>query len=63
MCSGPILSEREWDLILELLENERRELPTEIRHCDTAHVRQELEERQRVVENLIHRLQPVPVGA
>jgi hypothetical protein len=62
MRDQPRLSESEWDLIVELLEQERNELPVEIHHCRNSDVRTELHERAEVVQNLLDRLRtPVAV--
>jgi hypothetical protein len=50
MIRQPELSQQEWTLVLELLETERRELPSEMRHTDAREMRQELEERLRLVD-------------
>jgi hypothetical protein len=50
MIRPPELSEQEWTLVLELLETERRELPSEMHHTDSREMRKELEERLRLVE-------------
>lgn len=50
------LSDAEWGLIQELLEHELRELPQEIHHTRTASVREELNERRRMVTTLLERL-------
>ncbi len=46
----------ERDLILGLLEEERRQLPMEIRRTDTMQVHDELQERLKIVDDLISRL-------
>lgn len=51
------LSDHEWELVLDLLERERRELPTEIHHTDSHDYRHRLEERLEVVEALIRRIE------
>jgi hypothetical protein len=56
MCDQPKLSELEWDLIVELLEQERSELPVEIHHTRNSGVRGELHERAELVQNLLARL-------
>ena len=56
MNAQPVLGEQEWGVVLELLESEARELPTEIRHTDTSRIRQELEGRERMVNDLVRRL-------
>jgi hypothetical protein len=62
MNNEPRLSEAEWDLIVELLECERNELPVEIHHTRNSDVRTELQERADMVQGLLCRLrQPVAV--
>jgi len=56
MTDQPELSEAEWDLVVELLERERAELPVEIRHTRTASVRDELHRREDMVRDLLARL-------
>ena len=48
MCSETQLSNKEWDLIVELLERERAELPVEIHHTRTSSVREDLRERAEI---------------
>ncbi|HUT09031.1 MAG TPA: hypothetical protein VMY42_00910 [Thermoguttaceae bacterium] len=52
------LSEAEWALVVELLEHERSELPSEIRRTRTASVRDELHRREDMVQSLLDRLRP-----
>ena len=56
MCDELKLSDAEWDLIVELLERERGELPVEIHHTRSSSVRAELHERAEMVRNLLGRL-------
>ena len=51
------LSEMEREVILGLLEEERRELPSEIRRTDTMQVHDQLQERMKTIDDLIMRLQ------
>ncbi|MEE8452215.1 MAG: hypothetical protein V3R99_09880 [Thermoguttaceae bacterium] len=61
MVDQPRLSDAEWELVGELLERERGELPAEIRHTRTTTVREELRDRARMVKDLLQRLKvPVP---
>jgi hypothetical protein len=55
------LSRVEWELVVELLQRERDDLPVEIHHCRVASYRQDLRHRQEVVEGLLHRMQE-PAG-
>jgi hypothetical protein len=56
------LSDDERELLIELLECERNELPVEIHHCRNAAVRDELQARGELVRRLLGRLRPVPVA-
>lgn len=55
------VNDAERRLLLELLEAEREELIPEIHHTDDRGFRDELRERQHMVEHLIERLQGVAV--
>jgi hypothetical protein len=61
MFSHEDFSEAEKALVLELLENERSELPVEIRHTVNSGMREELHERAKLVRGLIDRLR-MPAG-
>jgi hypothetical protein len=52
----PQLNEREWDLIIELLDREKGELPAEIHHTRTAMFRDELRRRLDLVDTLLRKL-------
>jgi hypothetical protein len=52
----PILSEEEWSLILELLQRESDELPSEIHHCRVTNFREDLRRRQEMIHHLMERL-------
>jgi len=54
-------SDEERQLILQLLDKERRELPSEIHHTDNRGVREQLKHRLQSVERLLERLQGVAV--
>jgi len=56
----PAISEREWAVIIELLQRELTELPSEIHHTVRAAYRQELLERRKLVEGLLGRLMLAP---
>lgn len=51
-------SDREMGLVTELLERERTQLLTEIRHTDTRMFREELHGRLQLLEGLLARLKP-----
>lgn len=57
MYEEPKLSELEWELVVELLERERSELPVEIHHTHNSSVRVELQQRMEMVRQLLDRLQ------
>jgi hypothetical protein len=56
MYDEPKLSDAEWELIVELLERERSELPVEIHHTRSSNVRTELHQRAEIVRGLLGRL-------
>ena len=56
MYGEPRLSDEEWDLIVELLECERNELPVEIHHTNSASVRTDLQHRADLVQGMLARL-------
>ena len=57
MDEQPKLSEAEWALMIELLQREHHDLPTEIHHCRVASYRDELRHRHELVRGLLERLQ------
>lgn len=58
MNEQPRFSESEWALVLELLRRELSDLPAEIHHTQTSSYREDLIARRRMVQDLIHRLEP-----
>lgn len=62
MLGQPSLSETEWALIVELLQQEQAELPVEIHHSRNQAVRDELRERLERVRHLLEQLQMEPVA-
>jgi hypothetical protein len=56
MMHQPEFTESEWQLLLELLDNERRELPPEIRHTDTPGVHDGLLERLAAIDSMTDRI-------
>lgn len=52
----PVLDKAEWDLVMEFLERERREIPVEIHHTATREFRQQLRDRLKAVDALLERL-------
>lgn len=61
MLRQPELSEAEWQFVLSLLEEERRELPTEIRRTDQAALHEELQDRLRLMDGVIARVRQAGV--
>jgi hypothetical protein len=53
---SPPLSEAEWELVVELLERERADLPAEIHHTRTVAIRDDLKKRLDLVEQMIQRI-------
>jgi hypothetical protein len=60
--SQPVLTDAEWELVLQLLEHERNELPSEIHHTRTFVLREELRRRLEMVDSLIARLRRAPAA-
>lgn len=56
------LSDAEWDLIVEVLEAKRAELPTEIHHTAKLAYRDELRRRLDLIEGLLEKLKR-PAGS
>jgi len=56
MQEQPVLSAAEWALVTELLEQELRELPVEIRHTRSIAYHDELHSRLKMVHALLQRL-------
>jgi hypothetical protein len=55
----PVLDRSEWDLVVQLLERECRDLPLEIHHTAMKEHRQRLRDRLKRVETLLDRLRPL----
>ena len=55
------LSSAEWELIIEMLERERSELPVEIHHTRSSQMRDELSSRREMIRGLLTRVRPVVV--
>ncbi len=53
---GPELGEAEWEIIIELLERERSELPVEIRHTYRHAFRGYLQRRLEIIDALLERI-------
>lgn len=53
------LSEAERQLLVELLQREKDDLPVEIHHTRTAAVREELSRRRELVRELLERMRSV----
>ena len=56
MITTPRFTQRELQLVVEVLEAESRQLPSEIHHTDSRQMRSDLRNRRRTVERLIERL-------
>ncbi len=56
MSEQPKLSDAEWALLIDLLQQERDQLPVEIHHTRSAVFRDELHQRRRMVEGLLERI-------
>jgi hypothetical protein len=50
-----LVTDKDFDLLLELLESERNNLRTEMHHTDAMKLKEELGERYRMIERLIER--------
>lgn len=57
-----MLTDAEWQLVVELLEREQRELPPEIHHTRTSSVRTELHERLETVQRLLQKMRTPAVA-
>ena len=58
----PAVTDREWALLLELVQNELTELPSEMHHTVRRDYREELSIRRRTLEDLLGKLQAHPVA-
>jgi hypothetical protein len=56
-------SEEEWEVVTELLEQERGNLPPEIRHTDSPTVHDDLQKRLATVNALAEKMKSAPVRA
>ncbi len=61
MTDTPIFTQEELELMVDLLERERRDLPSEIHHTQTWGVKEDLRERMRTIEHLLGKMHQ-PVG-
>jgi tRNA/tmRNA/rRNA uracil-C5-methylase (TrmA/RlmC/RlmD family) len=59
MHEQPILTEAEWRLVVQLLQQELEELPTEIHHTQALDYRHQLQEKRQMIQSLLDRLAPV----
>lgn len=57
MTEEPRLSQEEWRLVQELLQQELHELPSEIHHSARLETRDELRGRLKIVQALIARIE------
>jgi hypothetical protein len=58
MLDEPKFTDEQWALILELVEQERDELPSEIHHTGKTSVREELQHRLELVNPLLEHMRP-----
>jgi hypothetical protein len=58
----PILAKEEWDLVIELVERERKELHAEIHQTDSRSYRAEISQRLDLVDRLYKVLTPDKVA-
>lgn len=56
LTTQPALNEKEWSLVMQLLEAEQHDLPVEMRHTDSQRYSDALDERRTVVQDLVQRL-------
>lgn len=61
MFEQPRLSATEWELIADLLEQELRELPVEIRHTRSADLSGELHRRMEILQDVLRRVRAATV--
>jgi hypothetical protein len=59
---GHLLTDKELALLIEILENESKELSVESRHSATQEMKKDVRERLRTVDRIIERLREVKVG-
>jgi hypothetical protein len=59
---GHLLTDKELELLVELLEADSRRLAVEARRTDARAMRKELRERLRVVDRLIERFRELQAG-
>ena len=57
-----LLTEKELELVLELLQAESRRLSVDERRADTHAMKKDLRERQRAVDRIAERLQEIQAG-
>ncbi len=62
MHDSPALTEKEWALVLELVQRELAELPSEIHHTDRSAYRKELHDRRLLLQNLLDKLHLTPAA-
>jgi hypothetical protein len=62
MMIDHVLTDKELQLVLELLENERKQLLPETRHTDTRSMREALKARLQALDRLIERFHEIQAG-
>jgi Trp operon repressor len=56
MAKTVTLDDQEWQLVIELLESEQKELPAEIHHTDSFDYRARISKRLEIVNKLLETL-------
>lgn len=57
-----LLTDKELELVIEVLEQESQKLSTETRRTDARTLRKEIRERERTVDRIVERLREVKAG-
>lgn len=57
MAEQPVLTQQEWELLAELVDRERRDLPAEIHHTLVSSMRDSLRDRRRAIEELLKKIE------
>ncbi len=53
MPTAPTLTNAQWEIVVEVLRRERRELPSELHHAQTSSVRDGLRRRIKEVDGIL----------
>lgn len=57
-----VMTDKELDLLTELLEAEAQKLMVETRHTDSREMKKEVRERLRIVDRLVERFKEIKAG-